>query len=126
MTTFMIPLAVFLAAFAALAGLSWLRRAIGEPAARRKGMALNLARRSGPPVIAGIAVLALGAALGGAGTGLPAAILVAGGLAWGFHQGLSEVRQANWRSTGLRALLAFAAATAYLWMSGLAGGGPPA
>jgi hypothetical protein len=115
-------LAVFIAAYAALAGLSWTRRAIAERAARRNGMVLNLVRRAGPPVFAGLVVLGLGPLLGRDGTGLPAAFLIAGGLAWGFHRGLADARQGDWRSIGFRALLALAAALGYLWLSGLAGG----
>ena len=39
-------LGVALCAFAALSGLTWMRRVIGERPARRRGMVLNLARRA--------------------------------------------------------------------------------
>lgn len=118
--TFLQPLAVFLGAYAALAGFTWLRRLVAERPARRRGMALNLARRSGPPVLAGIAVLAFGALSGAAGTILPAALLIAGGLGFGLHKGLAEAGLGTWRSEGLRLLLALAAMTGALWLSGLA------
>jgi hypothetical protein len=118
--TLLQPLAVFLAAYGALSGFTWLRRVVAERPARRRGMGLNLARRAGPPVLAGVAVLAFGALSGAAGTGLPAALLIAGGLAFGLHEGLAETGLGSWRSEGLRLLLSLAAMTGALWLAGLA------
>jgi hypothetical protein len=115
---------VFLGAYAALSALTWLRRLMGERPARRSGMLLNLARRAGPPVLAGAAVLVVGRVLGAA-TGLPAALLVAGGLAFGLHRGLAEIRQGDWRGIAIRVALSVAAVTGYLWLAGLADGAAP-
>jgi hypothetical protein len=57
MTLALTALAVFLLAYAALAALTWVRRLTGERPARRRAMGLNLARRAGPPALAGIAIL---------------------------------------------------------------------
>ncbi len=119
-------IAVFLGAYAALSVLTWLRRLMGERSKRRTGMLLNLARRAGPPVIAGAAVLILGLVLGQRGAGLPAALLAAGGLGWGLHQGLSEIGQNDWRGIAIRVALSVAAMTGYLWLIGLAAGSPAA
>jgi hypothetical protein len=118
-------LCVFLGAYAALSALTWLRRLMGERTGRRSGMLLNLARRAGPPVLAGGAVLIVGLVLDAA-TGLPAALLVAAGLAWGLHRGLVEIGQSNWRGIAIRVALSAAAVTGYLWLAGLAGGAPAA
>jgi uncharacterized protein YfiM (DUF2279 family) len=118
----LLPAAVFLAVHAVLAGFFWLRIVMAERPGRRRGMTLNLARRAGPPVIAGIAVYVLGSALN-AETGLPAAILAAGGLSYGLHRGLTETRQADWRSVGLRIAVSLGLALGALWLWGLAQGG---
>ena len=123
-TLAIVAAAVFLGAYAALSALTWLRRVMGERSGRRNGMILNLARRAGPPVVAGGAVLVLGRMLGAA-TGLPAALLVAGGLAWGLHRGLDDIGQNNWRGTAIRVALSVAAVTGYLWLAGLALGTGP-
>lgn len=113
-------LAVVLAAYAALAGLAWLQRLIGErTAARMQGMALNLLRRAGPPVAGGLIVLIAGALLRLAGHVPLGGLLVAGGLAFGFHRGLVDVRQADRRFVILRALLATGLGLAILWQAGV-------
>lgn len=113
-------LAVMLAVYAALAGLAWLQRLIGERmGARKRGMALNLLRRAGPPVAGGLIVLAAGAALRLAGHLPLGGLLVAGGLAFGFHRGLVDVRQADARFVGIRVLLAVGLGLAVLWQAGV-------
>jgi hypothetical protein len=114
---------LLVAIFAALTALQWGRVARLERGGRRRGMALNLARRAGPPVVAGLAVLVAGAALGVPDARLPGALLAAGGAAWGLHRGLADVRQANMRATGVRAVLSLGLALGCLWLIGLAGPG---
>jgi hypothetical protein len=116
----LLAIAVFLAAYAALAGLFWGRIVLAERPARRRGMALNLARRAGPPALAGLAVLVAGALLDAGGTLRPAAILAAGGLGYGLHRGLADIGRADWRSVGLRLAVSLGLALGALWLSGLA------
>ena len=113
-------LAFTLAIYAALSGMAWAQRLIGERMGpRKRGMALNLARRSSPPVIGGLVLLGAGAALGLSGHVPLAALLVAGGLAFGFHRGLADVRQADRRIIGIRLLLTAGLAVAILWQTGV-------
>jgi len=113
-------LAVFTGIYAALAGLTWAQRLIGEGlAGRKRGMVLNLARRAGPPVAGGLIVLGAGAALRLAGHIPLGGLLIAGGLAFGLHQGLSDVRQGDNRSTGFRLVLTLGLSLAILWQTGV-------
>jgi hypothetical protein len=113
-------LAVVLGIYAALAGLAWLQRLIGERmAARKRGMTMNLARRAGPPVIGGIVVLIAGMVMGLSGQVPLAALLIAGGLAFGFHRGLADVRQGDRRSIGFRLLVTAGLSLAILWQTGV-------
>ena len=113
-------LGVALCAFAALSGLTWMRRVIGERPARRRGMVLNLARRAGPPVLAGIAVAGIAALTARGIPAAPALLLIGGGLTFGLHRGLLEVGQADRRAVLPRLAIAVAAGTGYLWLVGLA------
>ena len=113
-------LGVALCAFAALSGLTWMRRVIGERPARRRGMALNLARRAGPPVLAGLAVAGIAALSASGIPAAPALLLIGGGLTFGLHRGLAEVGQADRRAVLPRLAIAVAAGTGYLWLAGLA------
>jgi len=120
MDRIVIILGVFLAIYATLAGLAWAQRLIAERMApRRTGMALNLARRTAPPVIGGGVLAAAGGALGLSGHLPLAALLVAGGLAFGFHRGLADVRQADRRSIGFRLVVTLGLGLAILWQTGL-------
>jgi hypothetical protein len=113
-------LAVCLSVYAALAGLTWLQRLIGERmAARKRGMALNLARRAGPPVAGGLVVLVAGTVLRLPGHLPLAAILIGGGLAFGLHRGLSDVRQGDKRSIGFRLAVTLGLSLAILWQAGV-------
>jgi len=113
-------LAVLIGVYAALAGLAWLQRFIGERlAAKKRGMALNLARRAAPPVIGGLVLLIAGAALNLSGHIPLAALLIAGGLAFGFHRGLADVRQGDRRSIGFRLLVTTGLGLAILWQTGV-------
>lgn len=113
-------LAVFIGIYAALAGLTWAQRLIGERmGARKQGMALNLLRRAGPPVAGGLIVLAAGAALRLAGHVPLGGLLIAGGLAFGFHRGLADVRQGDRRSVGFRLVLTLGLSLAILWQAGV-------
>lgn len=104
-----LPFATVLTFYAILTGLSWLRRLVGERvSARRKGMALNLARRAVPPVIAGAILLVAGAILGLHDYISLAIILIAGGLAFGLHKGLADLNRPNWRELALRGALTLA------------------
>lgn len=107
--TLALPFAVFACFYAILTGLSWLRRFIGEKLkGRRKGMALNLARRAGPPAFAGVLLLVAGGIIGVSGEGVLAALLIGGGFAYGFHVGLSELHRPNWRELALRIAITLA------------------
>jgi len=115
-----LTLAVVLAVYAALAGMAWAQRLIGERMApKTRGMALNLARRAAPPVIGGLVLLAAGAVFGLSGHVPLAALLIAGGLAFGFHRGLADVRQADRRIVGFRLLLTGGLSLAILWQTGV-------
>lgn len=115
-----IILAVFLAIYAALSGLTWAQRLVGERVgARKTGMALNLARRAAPPVIGGIVLAVAGGMLRLSGHLPLAALLIAGGLAFGFHRGLADVRQADRRSIGFRLVVTLGLGLAGLWQTGL-------
>ncbi len=109
------PIAVALAIYAGISGLSWLRRATVERAARRRGMSLNLFRRAAPPVAAGLVLASAGAVLGlPFGTDL-AAVLIAGGLAFALHRGLADPGRQTWRDHGLRLALTVAFTPFVLW-----------
>ena len=113
-------LAVFLAVYAALAGLAWAQRLIGERLpARKVGMALNLARRAAPPVIGGGIVMIIGVVMPLSGHMPAATLLVAGGLAFGFHRGLGDVRQGDKRSIGFRVVVSIGLGLAILWQTGV-------
>jgi hypothetical protein len=120
MTLAVTALAVFLLAYAALAALTWVRRLTGERPARRRAMGLNLARRAGPPALAGIAILVARIAFAPGIPVAPGLVLIGGGFAFGLHKGLDELRQNDWRSIAPRAALALAATTGYLWLAGIA------
>jgi hypothetical protein len=112
--------ALLLAVYAFLAGLAWLRRLLAEPmAGRKRGIALNLARRAGPPVAGGGLLLLAGGALGLSGQAAVAALLVSGGLAFGFQKGLADLRQADPRGLALRVALTLGIGGALLWLLGL-------
>jgi hypothetical protein len=120
MTTLAPILALFLCLYAALAGLTWAQRLIGERLpARKRGMALNLARRAGPPIAGGLVVLVAGAVLALPGHIPLAAMLIGGGLSFGLHRGLSDVRQGDPRSIAFRAALTLGLGLALLWQTGL-------
>lgn len=113
-------LAVFLGLYSALSGLAWLQRLIGERmAARKRGMAMNLARRAAPPVIGGVVLLIAGSVLRLTGHMPLGALLIAGGLAFGFHRGLADVRQGDRRSIGFRLLVSAGLGLAILWQTGV-------
>ncbi len=113
-------LAVLLGIYAALAGLAWLQRLVGERmVARKRGMALNLARGAAPPLAGGLVLLIAGALLHLSGHLPLAAVLVAGGLAFGFHRGLADVRQGDRRAVGFRLLVTAGLGLAILWQTGV-------
>ena len=113
-------LAVVLGIYATLAGLAWLQRLIGERmAARKRGMAMNLARRAGPAVTGGLVVLIAGSVMRLSGHVPLAALLIAGALAFGFHRGLADVRQGDRRSIGFRLLVTAGLSLAILWQTGV-------
>jgi len=119
-----LPLAVFACFYAIVTGLSWLRRHVGESLKGRKAaMGLNLARRAGPPVLAGLILLIAGGVIGVAGEGPLAALLIGGGLAFGFHRGLSELNRPNWRELVLRGAITLALGLFLLWQLGAIQGG---
>lgn len=114
--TLALPPTLFLATYAAVSGLAWLRVLVGERAARRTGMALNLARRAGPPAAGGLIVLLAGGSAGANGAGVLAALLISGGLAYGLHRGLSDVGRPGWRTLAPRLAVALAVTLAALWL----------
>ena len=114
-----LPIAVFACFYAIVTGLSWLRRIIGEKLkGRRRGMALNLARRAAPPAVAGLILLVAGGIMGVAGEAVLAALLIGGGLAYGFHKGLAELDRPNWRELALRGAITLALGLFLLWQLG--------
>lgn len=115
-----LALATFLTIYALLAGRRWLPKAIHDPRkAHRTGMVLNLVRRAGPAVFAGLLVLVVGGILGRSGHGPLAAALIAGGFAYGFHRGLAELGYDNSRSLGFRLVLTVAVTLGVLWQTGV-------
>ncbi|WP_420394862.1 hypothetical protein [Nioella sp.] len=116
----LLPLATLLSFYAVITGLSWLRRLIGERmAARRKGMALNLARRAVPPAVAGLLLLVAGGFLGLFDHVPLATLLIAGGFSYGFHTGLSDLHRPNWRELALRGAITLALTLFTLWQLGV-------
>lgn len=117
--TLTLPLATLLSFYAILTGLSWLRRLVGEKMApRRHGMILNLARRAVPPAVAGLILLVAGGTLGLFDYIPLAVLLIAGGLAYGFHKGLSDLNKPNWRELALRGAITLALTLFLLWQLG--------
>ncbi len=112
-------LALFISIYAALTCLTWLRRLIGERAARRAGMGLNMARRALPPAIAGLILIMAAPLLARPEARGLGAILLAGGLAFGFHKGLSDLGQNNIRSLALRLTITLCLSLFALWQLGL-------
>jgi hypothetical protein len=116
----LLPLATLLSFYAILTGLSWLRRLVGEKiAARRKGMILNLARRAVPPAVAGLILLVAGGTLGLFDYVPLAILLIAGGFAFGFHKGLSDLHSPDWRELALRGAITLALTLFTLWQLGV-------
>lgn len=113
------PLAIICAIYAVLTGLSWLRRLIGERAAKRGGMVLNLLRRVIPPALAGVLLLIAGRFMTLPDHGAIAALLILGALAYGLHRGLLDLGRPNWREHGLRASLTAAFSLFVFWQVGI-------
>jgi hypothetical protein len=115
-----LPVATMLGIYAALAGLTWTQRLIGEGLkGRKRGMALNLARRAGPPTAAGVVLLIAGRITTLPGHGALAALIIAGALAYGFHRGLAEMGQGDRRSLGFRVAVTLGLGLAILWQTGI-------
>ncbi|NKX45887.1 hypothetical protein [Roseicyclus persicicus] len=113
--------AITLGVYAALAGLTWTQRLVGERrTGRKRGMVLNLARRAGPPMMGGAILLTAGAVMDLPGAAPLAAVVIAGGLAYGLHRGLAEVGQGDRRSLGFRLAVTLGLTLAILWQAGLA------
>jgi len=110
------PLAVFFLLYAALTGWRWGLRLRSERPARRKGLALNVIRRAGPPALGGVLLLVLGSAMGLAHTGWMAALMIGGALAFGLHRGLAEMRQDTGMLIGLRLGASLGLTLAWLWL----------
>lgn len=120
MDDILLPAAIVTGVYAALAGLTWAQRLVGEGLkGRKRGMALNLARRAGPPAVAGLILLAAGRLMPLPGHAPLAALLIAGALAYGFQRGLSEMGQGDRRSTGFRLAVTLGLSLAILWQTGL-------
>jgi len=120
MEQIILPAAIVLGVYAALSGLTWTQRLIAEGLkGRKRGMALNLARRAGPPAAAGLVLLIAGQVVTVPGHAALAALIIAGALAYGFHRGLAEMRQADRRSIGFRLAVTLGLSLAILWQSGL-------
>lgn len=120
MEQIILPAAIVLGVYAALSGLTWVQRLVGERlTGRKRGMALNLARRSGPPAAAGLVLLVAGRIAPLPGHGALAALIIAGALTYGFHRGLAEMRQADRRSIGFRLAVTLGLSLAILWQTGL-------
>lgn len=112
--------AIVCGTYALLAALPLLRRAAAErQAGRRLGVALNLSRRAGPPVLAGLGLVLLGPLAGLRDAGAPGALLIAGGLAWGLHRALADLRHGNDRALALRLAMTAAIAMTLIWQAGL-------
>lgn len=113
--------AIVIGVYAALAGLTWAQRFVGEGLrGRKRGMALNLARRAGPPAAAGAVLLVAGRVVALPGHAPLAALIIAAALAYGFHRGLAEMGQGDLRSTGFRLAVTLGLGLAILWQTGLA------
>ena len=110
------PLALILATYAAIPGLSWARRVIAEPRrARQAGLALNLIRRAGPPLAAALLLLLADRILFMPDAPALAALIAAAALAYGTHRGLRDLGPENWRSLITRLLLTAALSLFVLW-----------
>lgn len=114
------PVALFALLYAALTGWRFALRVRTERAARRKGLVLNIIRRAGPPVFAGLLILIAGAAFDLFGYAWPAGLLIGAALAYALHRGLHEMRQDTGMLIGLRLGASLGLTLAYLWVSGSA------
>jgi hypothetical protein len=112
-------LAMFAMLYAALTGWRFAMRVRSERAKRRKGVLLNVLRRAAPPVVAGLLVLVVGGVLGVPGIGWFASLLIAGGLGYGLHLGLAEMRQDSSMLMGLRLAASLGLTLAVVWQAGL-------
>jgi hypothetical protein len=120
MDRILLSAAIFAGLYAALSGLTWTQRLVGEGLkGRKRGMALNLVRRAGPPASAGIVLLVAGQLLTLPGHLPLAALIIALALAWGFHRGLAEMGQGDRRSLGFRVAVTLGLGLAILWQTGL-------
>ncbi|MBY6199912.1 hypothetical protein KUV65_00925 [Maritalea mobilis] len=113
-------LALILGTYAVLAALAWLRRVTAEKVeGRRNGIILNLLRRAAPPVIGGIVVLILGSVMGVIGATGMGFLLITGGLAFGLHRGLDDLRANDKRVLLFRAAMTAAISMTLIWQAGL-------
>jgi len=101
-------IALFLWVYAALCAYRGTLRLPGEPAARRRGLLLNLARRAGPPALVGLAVSAIGLGFGRSGSVALALVVVGGALAYGLTAMLGEMKATTHAVTLARGLAALA------------------
>ena len=110
---------IIAATYAVMTAGVWSRRLMAEPASRRKGMALNFARRATPPVVVGALVLIVGAALGRTAIAPAGGAVIAIGLAVALHFGLVDVRQAGLRTLWPRLAITAAVSLLLIWQFGL-------
>ena len=113
-------LALILGTYAVLAALAWLRRVMAEKlAGRRQGILLNFARRAAPPVLGGIVILIAGGIFGVIGSLGMGFLLIAGGLAFGLHRGLDDLRANDKRVLVFRVAMTAAISMTLIWQAGL-------
>ena len=103
------------AIFSFLTGTHWIRHLRAERPARRRAMALNLARRAGPPALGGLVVMAAGEIIGLSGHIALGGLIAVMGLTWGLLKGLEDVRRQDRRFMMLRLAVTIALTAFLAW-----------
>lgn len=114
----LMAIALFLMLYAALSAWRFAVRLRSERSKRRKGIVLNLLRRAVPPVTAGALVWGIGLSLARPEIAGIAGVLVFGGLSYGLHRGLAEMRQDTTMLIALRLGASLGLTLATVWVQG--------
>lgn len=111
----------FFAVYAANVLRDFTPRYLRQPSkARRKGVLINLARRAGPPVAAGLAIVIFRDTLGLAREGVAVGVALAtGGIAYGLHRATAELGRVSMATLGIRLAVSTALTLAILWQTGI-------
>ena len=111
----------FFAVYAVSALRDFTRTYLRQPSkARRKGVLINLARRAGPPVVAGLAMVIFRDTLGLPRQGVAVGVALAtGGVAYGLHRAVAELGPVSKATLGVRFAVTAGLSLAILWQAGV-------